>query len=85
MARGWESKSVEDQLEEAARRKREAAVGAQMNLSPEALQLRERMESLRLTRSRLTEQLTRARADAHRRMLTQSLEEIARQLEELEP
>jgi prefoldin subunit 5 len=46
--------------------------------------LRERRESLRLARSRMSEQLARARVEAHRQMLQRSLEEIDRQLAELD-
>jgi hypothetical protein len=84
MARGWESKSVEDQLEEAARRKREAAESRQMDFSPEAIALRQRVESLRLARSQLMQQLNRARSERQRQMLLKSLEEIQQQITAIE-
>lgn len=76
MARGWESKSVEDQLEERERAKREAAVP----VSTEAPEHRQRREALQLTRSRLLAQINAARSDAHRQMLEQSLLAIDEEL-----
>ena len=77
MARGWESKSVEDQLEERMRAQQEAAVTP---LSPEAVELKQKRETLLLARSRLLEQIQNARSDAHRRMLEQSLEAVETEL-----
>ncbi|MFN0121802.1 MAG: hypothetical protein ACKV2V_15010 [Blastocatellia bacterium] len=80
MARGWESKSVEDQIEEAARAREANATPA---TPPEILVMRERHETLTLTRSRLLDLMQRARSESHRAMLTQSLEETDRQLTQL--
>ncbi len=79
MARGWESKSVEDQLEERERSKREAAAP----FSTEAPEHRHRREALQLARSRLVEQIKAARSDAHRKMLEQSLQAIDEELNAL--
>lgn len=79
MARGWESKSVEDQLEERERAKLEAAAP----VSTEAPEHRRRRETLQLTRSRLLEQVNTARSDAHRQMLERSLQAIQEELETL--
>lgn len=79
MARGWESKSVEDQLEERERAKRETAVPA----STEAIEHRQRRETLQLARSRLLEQIKAARSDAHRQMLEQSLQALEEELKAL--
>ncbi len=79
MARGWESKSVEDQLEERERSKREAAVP----VSTEAPEHRHRREALELARSRLLEQMKSARSDAHRKMLETSLAAIETELDTL--
>lgn len=76
MARGWESKSVEDQLEERERAKRESAVP----VSTEAPEHRNRREALQLARSRLVEQMKSARSDAHRSMLERSLQAINEEL-----
>ncbi len=77
MARGWESKAVEDQMEEVRQKKPNANHTA---LSHQDVAVRHRRESLRLARSHLTGQLARARSDHHRLMLNHSLEEIDRQL-----
>ncbi len=79
MARGWESKSVEDQLEERERAKRETAVP----VSTEAPEHRNRREALQLARSRLVEQIKTARSDAHRKMLETSLAAIETELDTL--
>lgn len=79
MARGWESKSVEDQLEERERAKLEAVAPA----STETAEHRQRRETLQLARSRLTEQINAARSDVHRQRLEQSLEAIQKELETL--
>lgn len=79
MARGWESKSVEDQLEERERAKLETGAPA----STEAPEHRLRRETLQLARSRLLEQIKAARSDAHRQMLEQSLLAIDEELKAL--
>jgi len=73
MARGWESKSVEDQMEEARRSQGETERQTQ---APEERERRRKVESLKLERSRLTEQLERARSETYQRMIQQSLDAI---------
>jgi hypothetical protein len=77
MARGWESKSVENQIEE-ARRSQGASEGRVQ--SPEEKERERKVESLKLERSRLTEQLNRARSESHQRMIRQSLEAIEKEI-----
>ena len=77
MARGWESKSVEDQIEEA---RRSQGVSEGRVQSPEAKERERKIESLKLERSRLTEQLSRERSEAHQRMIRQSLEAIEEEI-----
>jgi hypothetical protein len=77
MARGWESKSVEDQIEEARRSQDEPDVHLQ---SPEERERERKVESLKLERSRLTEQLKRARSEAHQEMIRQSLKAIEEEI-----
>ena len=77
MARGWESKSVEDQIAEAEERKRAAAAP---KLSAAEIEQRERIANLQLARSRLREQLSRARSEAHKQMLERALTDIEAQL-----
>ena len=78
MARGFESKQVEFQQEEAAR-------GRQVRpaLSPEERLLRDRRASLELARTRAADDLSRATAPAHRRMLEQALATLDEQLKQL--
>lgn len=70
MARGWESKSVEDQLEERLRARQEATAAPK---SAESIELQRKRETLSLARSRLVEQLQNARSDLHRQRIEQSL------------
>jgi len=77
MARGWESKSVEDQIEEA---RRSQGASEDRVLAPEEKERERKVESLKLERSRLTEQLNRARTESHRRMIRQSLEAIEKEI-----
>ena len=82
MARGWESKAVADQIEEGESRhaqSREAAV------SPVERQLKERRDSLLLSKSRLLQQLERATNPAYRNVLLNGLKSVEKELEEIEP
>ncbi|HEX5475997.1 MAG TPA: hypothetical protein VFX12_15160 [Vicinamibacterales bacterium] len=75
MARGWESKSIEAQQEEAARERTRAPA-----LSATERARLERRRSLELTRARAAADLARARAPAHRRMLEQAIAALDQQL-----
>lgn len=77
MARGWESKSVEDQIAEAEERKRTAA---SPKLSAAEQVERERIAGLQMARSRLLEQLRRVRSEAHQQMLKRALADVESQL-----
>lgn len=79
MARGWESKAVEAQMEEAER-----APGESRQRVPEDAEKQNRRNTLRMTRSRLAEQLQNTRSVAHRQMLHQSLRAIDEELATLE-
>ena len=83
MARGWESKAVEDQIQEAEERERRAAEPA-IDESPAARARRARLETLRLSRSRTLDQLERATNRAHREMLQRTLRSLEIELEELQ-
>jgi TATA-binding protein-associated factor Taf7 len=80
MARGWESKAVADQIEEGESREREAPRAA---ASPEEKQLKERLDSLQLSKSRLLEQLERATNPAYRSVLLNGLKAVEKELEEI--
>jgi hypothetical protein len=79
MARGWESKGVEDQQQEAERRAREKA--STLDDSPAARARRERLETLRLSRARTLEQLERSTNRAHREMLQRTLRAVESEIE----
>ena len=78
MARGWESKSVEAQQEDARR----PAPGPSPN--PKDLVSRERRRALELARTRAQNDLGRASAPAHRQMLESAIAALDRQIAELE-
>ena len=80
MARGWESKAVADQIEEGESRQTEAPRAA---ASPEERQLKERQDSLLLSKSRLLEQLERATNPAYRNVLLNGLKAVEKELEEI--
>ncbi|MBI1765399.1 MAG: hypothetical protein HYR56_28620 [Acidobacteria bacterium] len=81
MARGWESKAIEEQQAEAAR-------GAEQKsftpLTPEELVHQQRRENLQLSRSQLREQLQGARNDAQRRWLENALQQLEAELAQLD-
>jgi hypothetical protein len=78
MARGWESKSIEAQQEEAARGR-----APSRPLSDDERATADRRRSLELARARAADDLTRATVPAHRRMLEQTLQAIEAQLQQL--
>ena len=79
MAIGW-GKSYEEQMEEANQRASEEKWGHK----PEALRKKEQaLESLRVSRARVEEQLSRAVHPAHREMLMKALQAIEKQADEL--
>ena len=79
MARGWESKSIEAQQEEALRSASKAP-------RPTADQLAraERRNALELAKKRATDELARASAAAHRTMLEQAIASLDAQLTALQ-
>ncbi len=82
MARGWESKAVADQIEEADERfQKERAAEHQLSTFERAR--RERLAGLKLSRSRTLDQLERATNAAHREMLQRTLSALEIEIEEL--
>jgi hypothetical protein len=75
MARGWESKNIESQQEEAARRPRPGRP-----LTPEEQLRLSRRHSLELALARAQADLVRAVAPAHRAMLEQAIQALDAQL-----
>lgn len=80
MARGFESKSVEAQQEEAARGR---STAAKPELTPESRAAAERKQTLQLTRARARNDLSRAIAPAHRQMLEEAIAALDRQIAEI--
>jgi len=80
MARGWESKAVADQIEEGESRAQESTTPA---VTPEQRMLKEQLDSLKLSRSRLLQQLEHARHPAHRDVLLNGLKAVEKKIEEL--
>jgi hypothetical protein len=78
MARGFESKMVEFQQEEAARRGPGAARNPELTPDEQARQAKRR--SLELARARAVADLERATAPAHRKMLEQAIAALDEQL-----
>ena len=80
MARGWESKAVADQIEEGESRQQQPSA---TQATKEQRVLKERLDSLKLSRSRLLQQLERARHPAHRNVLLNGLKAVEREIEEV--
>jgi hypothetical protein len=76
MARGWESKSVEQQQDAMSERDKPAGPA----LSPEERDRDRKRQGLLLSRSRLSRQLETAANPRHRQMLTDAIAELDRQL-----
>jgi uncharacterized membrane protein YcaP (DUF421 family) len=80
MARGWESKAVADQIEEGESRRLQPS---KTELTTEQRVLKERLDSLKLSKSRLLQQLEHARHSAHRNVLLNGLKAVEREIEEV--
>ncbi|HWY21581.1 MAG TPA: hypothetical protein VNX26_10200 [Candidatus Acidoferrum sp.] len=68
MARGWESKSVELQQEDAR-----SADEPKRHLTPEQREIESRREGLKLSRSRILEQIQSTENPRYRKILEQAL------------
>ena len=79
MARGWESKSVEAQIEEEDR----AYEAGRKQASDRSNRQDQRLESLRLSRVRIEAQLAKAVHAAHREMLMKALRALEKETESL--
>ena len=80
MARGWESKSIEQQQDAMAERHKPARPA----LSPEERDRDRKRQCLLLSRRHLSQQLERATSPRHRQMLADAITELDRQLSSLE-
>ena len=77
MARGWESKSVEQQMETAESDRQTGS--PQTQRSPEIIR---RIEGLQLARRQVLQQLEQATHERHRQMLQAALSELDKKLSE---
>jgi len=80
MARGWESKSVEDQIQE---RQEAAANSARRQLTSEEAQLQAKRESLEMARTRTLTSLQNACDSRYRSHLERVLADLDAQLANL--
>lgn len=80
MARGWESKSVEQQQDAMSERNMPSGPA----LSPEQRDRDRKRQGLLLSRSHLSRQLEAATNPRHCQMLTDAIAELDRQLSSLE-
>ncbi|HEX4785474.1 MAG TPA: hypothetical protein VH350_14130 [Candidatus Sulfotelmatobacter sp.] len=76
MARGWESKSVEAQQDEA----RDKSAQRHPAMSPEQAARWREEESLRLSRKRVLQQLEASANPRHRKLLEEALADLDRKL-----
>jgi hypothetical protein len=80
MARGWESKSVEQQQEEA----KSSIETKGKQLTPEQIAAQQRRRGIELSRLRILQQLERATNPQHRQMLESALADLNSQLKNSE-
>ena len=76
---GWDGDALAESMEQALERQQEAAEerrGRRLPSSPEERDRRARDESIRLSRVRLEQQLSRATNPAHRTMLERALKSL---------
>jgi hypothetical protein len=76
MARGWESKSVEQQQEET----KSSTERKGKQLTPEQIAAHQRRRGLELSRQRILQQLERATNGQHKKMLETALADLNSQL-----
>jgi hypothetical protein len=79
MARGWESKSVEQQIEDA---RMESNQSSSFNTHPD-FEMRQKREGLLLQRSRILQEMDSARNPRYQEMLKRMLQHVDSQLSSL--
>lgn len=84
MARGWESKSVEEQMGAAQAARGEQDPRSRQHLSPHERQRKERRQSLLLSKSQTLSRLRTAQNEKYRAQLELALEHLDAQLREVE-
>jgi hypothetical protein len=79
MAGGWDGDALAGQMEDALERQQAAAEARERrknSSSPEEREREAKLESLRLSKARIVEQLSRATNPAHRAMLERALQSL---------
>jgi hypothetical protein len=82
MARGWESKSVEEQIEMAEPRSRKRSIAVKLQAA-DALDLIRKRESLMLSRIRVVQELNSAQNPRYRDLLGKALADLDSNLAKL--
>jgi hypothetical protein len=80
MARGWESKSVESQIEGAEARAKDRG----QPLTPEEREMQKKREGLELSRRRVLQEIEATRSDARRASLQQALDFLDEEIRKLD-
>ncbi len=80
MARGWESKAVESQIEDSSKK----GENRDDPMSVEQVEIRQKREGLLLSRTRVLRDLENANHPRYREILQQALDHLERELDELE-
>lgn len=83
MARGWESKSVETQIDMSERRGRRPVKSAPASSAPAVVDIIRKKESLQLSVTRVTHELETAQNPRYRVLLEKSLADLQLQLARL--
>jgi hypothetical protein len=78
MARGWESKSVEEQQAAAS-----TPIESKQRLTPQQAAQKQERDALELSRKRVLQQLESVQNARHRQMLESALADLASRLERL--
>lgn len=76
MARGWESKDVESQIEEQMTSRK----ARRPRLTPEEIERQGKLDSLKLSRTRVLSDLGRASNPRHRAMVEEALAHLDREI-----
>jgi hypothetical protein len=80
MARGWESKAVESQMEASQSNRNETA---KKQLTPEVAAVQRKKETLQLARNHLQQQLQASEHPRHRVLIEKALSEVEKQLADM--
>ena len=84
MAGGWDGDALAGQMEDALERQQAAAEARlrRNNSTPEEREREAKLESLRLSKARIQDQLGRATNPAHRAMLERALQSLENQADD---